>query len=96
MEHGFCPYEKRCKFAHGSQELRRNDELNSKYKTKECGSFKKQQFCIYGDRCNFIHVAPPPQRRRTAEEGEPWWPDVEMEMIRTASVKASRLLGKLL
>lgn len=55
MENGYCPYEKRCKFAHGSQELRKNDQLNSKYKTKECGSFKNHQFCAYGDRCNFIH-----------------------------------------
>lgn len=59
MENGYCPYEKRCKFAHGLAELRKNNELNSKYKTKECGSFKNNLFCIYGDRCNFIHVKGP-------------------------------------
>ena len=39
MEKGFCPYQKKCKFAHGSHELKRNNAMNSKYKTKECGAF---------------------------------------------------------
>ena len=55
MEKGFCPYHSKCKFAHGSHELRRNEEMNFKYKTKECGAFFKQGTCAYGDRCNFLH-----------------------------------------
>ena len=55
MQNGSCPYEKKCKFAHGSHELRRNQQVNSKYKTKECGVFITQGFCLYGERCNFIH-----------------------------------------
>lgn len=56
MEFGFCPYEKKCKFAHGSHELRKNQQVNSKYKTKECGVFLTEGFCMYGERCNFIHA----------------------------------------
>ena len=55
LEFGFCPYEKKCKFAHGSHELRKNQQVNSKYKTKECGVFLTEGFCMYGERCNFIH-----------------------------------------
>jgi hypothetical protein len=55
MEQGFCPYQKKCKFAHGSQELRKDQQFNSKYKTKECGVFLEGGCCMYGQRCNFIH-----------------------------------------
>lgn len=55
LEFGFCPYEKKCKFAHGSHELRKNQQFNSKYKTKECGVFLSEGYCMYGERCNFIH-----------------------------------------
>jgi hypothetical protein len=55
LEFGFCPYEKKCKFAHGSHELRKNQQPNSKYKTKECGVYLSEGFCMYGERCNFIH-----------------------------------------
>lgn len=56
MENGVCPYNHKCKFAHGSHELRRNEEVNFRYKTKECGTFFKEGSCHYGDRCNFLHV----------------------------------------
>jgi|JI9StandDraft_2_1071091.scaffolds.fasta_scaffold771969_1 hypothetical protein len=36
MDYGYCPYQKRCKFAHGSHELLKNKQANMKYKTKEC------------------------------------------------------------
>lgn len=56
IENGFCPYQNKCKFAHGSHELRKNKQFNSKYKTKECGVFMSTGFCLFGDRCNFIHT----------------------------------------
>jgi len=32
--------------------------MNSKYKTKECGTFCNEAYCRFGDRCNFIHENP--------------------------------------
>jgi hypothetical protein len=57
LEFGSCPYQKRCKFAHGSHELRKNQQVNSKYKTKQCGVFLTEGSCMFGERCNFIHRA---------------------------------------
>ncbi len=57
VENGYCPYEKKCKFAHGLHELKKNQQTNSKYKTKTCGGFLQDGFCPYGNRCNFIHPA---------------------------------------
>ena len=36
MDEGYCPFQEKCKFAHGSHELLRNRQQNVKYKTKEC------------------------------------------------------------
>lgn len=58
IEFGFCPYEKKCKFAHGSHELKKNQQPNCRYKTKECGVFLTEGSCMYGERCNFIHAKP--------------------------------------
>jgi butyrate response factor 1 len=55
MENGYCPYEKRCKFAHGLEELKKNDQANCRYKTRPCGGYLHEGFCTYGNRCNFIH-----------------------------------------
>lgn len=52
---GFCPYGKKCQFAHGPQELRCNENINTSYKTKPCFSFLKKGYCPYGHRCNFQH-----------------------------------------
>lgn len=54
MESGYCPYGKKCQFAHGVGELKCYYEEN-KYKTKNCSSFSKKSYCIYGPRCNFMH-----------------------------------------
>jgi len=59
VEHGYCPYEKKCKFAHGLHELKKNQQTNSKYKTKTCGGFLQDGYCPYGNRCNFIHPSTP-------------------------------------
>ena len=66
MEKGFCPYQKKCKFAHGCHELKRNNTMNSKYKTKECGAFFNDGSCRFGERCNFLHT-------RMEEPFEPEW-----------------------
>ena len=55
MEFGYCPYQKKCKFAHGSHELKKNNTTNSKYKTKECGAYFNEGNCRFGERCNFLH-----------------------------------------
>jgi hypothetical protein len=83
MENGSCPYQVKCKFAHGSHELRKNSQLNSKYKTKECDIFMAEGYCIYGDRCNFIHNK---EFQRDVE------PTVDMEFIEMRGKKSSRLM----
>ena len=95
MENGYCPYEKRCKFAHGLGELRKNNQYNSKYKTKECGSFKNNHFCIYGDRCNFIHVTTSALQEEETLLRQPKTVDVDMELIRSINQKQSKLLSLL-
>lgn len=54
-EKGFCPYGKKCQFAHGVQELKCSKSDNNSYKTKMCTSFERNYQCAYGFRCNFIH-----------------------------------------
>lgn len=51
---GFCNYGKKCKFAHGDNELEKKT-VNSKYKMKLCRSFHQEGVCMYGIRCCFIH-----------------------------------------
>ena len=54
-EKGFCPYGRKCQFAHGLEELKCSKAQNNSYKTKLCYSFDKKGVCMYGVRCNFIH-----------------------------------------
>jgi hypothetical protein len=85
VENGYCPYEKRCKFAHGLHELKKNHQANCKYKTKTCGGFLQDGYCPYGNRCNFIHPASTAcsQSRHL---------DIELASIKTAAFRESRLL----
>jgi len=62
---GFCPYNKKCKFAHGKEEL--NEKLlanKRRYKSKKCNNFHTLMMCPYGSRCLFAH------EERTVEEIE--------------------------
>ena len=62
-ETGKCNYSKKCKFAHGKQELNEKCLLNkSRYKSKKCNSFFSTSYCPYGARCLFAH------EQRTTEE----------------------------
>ncbi|KAI8638404.1 hypothetical protein BD408DRAFT_373564 [Parasitella parasitica] len=53
-EKGHCRYGKRCRYAHGREELR--PILRShQYKTKICKAYHDSGSCSYGIRCTFIH-----------------------------------------
>lgn len=56
VEKNYCPYNEKCRFAHGKKDLHDKVILNSKnYKQKECNSFHKKGYCPYGPRCHFKH-----------------------------------------
>lgn len=55
-KNGFCPYNSKCRFAHGKDELIAKEiESNPNYKAKDCLNFFKFSFCSYGRRCCFRH-----------------------------------------
>jgi hypothetical protein len=54
-ETGYCPYEKKCKYAHGEVELSVKIQKSNNYKKKKCVNFHEKGFCEYGSRCNFVH-----------------------------------------
>lgn len=47
-------YGKRCRYAHGPEELRPISRSNQ-YKTKTCKAYHEGGTCPYGIRCTFIH-----------------------------------------
>ncbi|KAL9539976.1 hypothetical protein MBANPS3_009949 [Mucor bainieri] len=53
-EKGHCRYGKRCRYAHGREELRPILRSNQ-YKTKICKAYHDNGSCSYGIRCTFIH-----------------------------------------
>lgn len=51
---GACPYNSKCRFAHGKQELR-SVNRHPKFRSTICRNFAKTGSCNYGERCCFIH-----------------------------------------
>ena len=55
-ETNYCPYGKKCKFAHGKEELNEKFLSNKRrYKSKKCNTFHTNMTCPYGSRCLFAH-----------------------------------------
>lgn len=55
-ENGFCQYGRKCRFAHGKDELVDKFLVNKcQYKSKFCQTFHSKNYCPYGNRCLFIH-----------------------------------------
>jgi len=65
---GTCNYGEKCKYAHGSSDLRQptgggykrggfgaNNFHNKNYKTSLCHQWQQQATCRYGDTCKFAH-----------------------------------------
>ena len=65
---GYCPYNDKCQFAHGVDELKCNSQQKSQYKTKICPNFSKKNFCPYGARCNYKHEKNASKKNRKWKE----------------------------
>lgn len=54
LKNGECPYDSKCQFAHGIEELRGVKRL-PKYRSKPCSNWLRSGTCRYGQRCCFKH-----------------------------------------
>ena len=54
-ELGCCPYEHKCRFAHGKHELVKVNASRG-MKNRKCNGFWKNGVCSYGIRCQFGHA----------------------------------------
>lgn len=54
-ELGYCPYDRKCRFAHGKQELVTMTAKQT-LKNRKCNGFWKNGCCSYGMRCQFGHA----------------------------------------
>ena len=89
-EQGHCSYGRKCKFAHGRQELRQNNATNCRYKTKECYTYCEEAFCKFGLRCNFVHT---PYQRPNAPSHLSQY--AEVKQFATGSSALLKMLHKL-
>jgi hypothetical protein len=55
IENNYCPYNEKCRFAHGRKELHDKTGNTKNYKLKDCKTFQTKGFCPYGYRCQFKH-----------------------------------------
>lgn len=51
---GSCPYNSKCQFAHGLEELKSSSKPKN-WKTKMCRSWERSGYCSYGKRCCYKH-----------------------------------------
>ena len=55
VEKEVCSYQNKCRFAHGTDEMKSRLIINNKYRSKPCFEFHKKLYCSYGVRCLFYH-----------------------------------------
>ena len=90
METGACPYQFKCRFAHGPDEMQTRLIINGKYRSKPCFEFHKNGYCAYGVRCLFYHGERADQRAEEDRRGASYV--LQMEEPQT---RVNLVVGKL-